>query len=186
MSNLYYEVDKADLKRVTDAITGAGKKAPNVIRNAINRTATRVKKAIDYSTNSAYTMKRSEYKNSIKILRATPSHLDAIIKATGKPRTLKEYKYTYPKSGVRSDITRSGLKDLALDGGGHAFMIGGDGLIAQRRGKDRLPIRVPKSVSAPKMVEKVYKGERGVEGDMEPKTRKVLHDEIQAEIKKLI
>lgn len=190
MSQLYYEVNKADLRYVQSKLKGMESKAPSVFRNAINRTATKVKKNITTGVKSSYTMKAKAYGKDITIQRATASHLDATIKAQGRPRTLKEYKFSAPKRGVRSDITKSGLKDLVSQiGGGHAFVGKGGaigGLIAQRRGPERFPIRVPKSVSVPKMVEKVYKGERGHAGNMEPTTRKTLHEELMAEIQKLM
>jgi hypothetical protein len=189
MSQFYYEVDKADLARVEAKLKGMETKSPSAIRNAINRTATKGKKMIVSGIKESYTMKGRAYGKEITIQRATTGHLDATIKSQGSPRTLKEYKYTAPKKGVKADIVKSGLKELlSAQGGGHAFIGKGKiaGLIAQRTSSKRLPIRIPKSVSVPKMVEMVYKGERGSEGELDPKIKKTLHDEIEAEIKKLM
>lgn len=60
------------------------------------------------------------------------------------------------------------------------------GLIMQRETGARYPVKVLRSVSVPKMIEKVYKGERGVKGAMDPMIKKALHDEIESEIKKVI
>ena len=43
-----------------------------------------------------------------------------------------------------------------------------------------------RSVSVPKMLEKVYEGERGMEGALAPVIKRTLHDEIAAEVAKLI
>ena len=42
------------------------------------------------------------------------------------------------------------------------------GLIMQRETGARYPVRVLRSVSVPKMIEKVYQGERGVKGALDP------------------
>ena len=47
-------------------------------------------------------------------------------------------------------------------------------------------MKVLRSVSVPKMLEKVYEGERGMEGALSPIITKTLHDEIAAEVAKLI
>ena len=58
--------------------------------------------------------------------------------------------------------------------------------MAQRKGKERYPIKVLYGNSVPKMIEQIYKGERGGQGDMKDKIQKRLHDEIQAEIAKIM
>ena len=190
MSQFYYEVDKADLALIESKLKGVSTKSPSALRNAINRTATKGKKMITSGIKESYTMKGRAYGKEITIERATTGHLDATIKSQGKPRTLKEYKYTAPKKGVKADIIKTGLKEiLSSQGGGRPFVAKGGsvaGLIVQRTSKKRYPLRVLKSVSVPKMVEMVYKGERGSEGELDPKIKKALHDEIMNEIKKLI
>lgn len=56
----------------------------------------------------------------------------------------------------------------------------------QRETEKSYPVHVLRSVSVPKMLEKVYQGDRGIEGDLEPVIEKTLHDEISAEVAKLI
>lgn len=60
------------------------------------------------------------------------------------------------------------------------------GLIMQRETGARYPVRVLRSVSVPKMIEKVYKGERGIKGKLDPVIEKTLRDEIESEIKKVL
>ena len=60
------------------------------------------------------------------------------------------------------------------------------GLIMQRETGERYPVKVLRSVSVPKMMEKVYKGERGIRGALEPVLGKTLYEEVETEIKKVI
>lgn len=185
----YIEVDKADLKYVTKKLQNAEKNAPRVLRNAINRTATAAMQMIRQGRSQGYTIAAGRFNSDIKIQRANASHLDATIKSSGRTHTLKNFKMSMPKSGGKADITKSGLKKLKGSRGGAAFVPSSGaaaGLMVQRRGKSRFPLKVFSANSTPKMVEQIYKGERGGQGDMEEKIRKRLHEEIQKEIAKLI
>jgi hypothetical protein len=94
-----------------------------------------------------------------------------------------------PKAGGKADITKSGLKRLVTATGGAAFIPTGgkaEGLMAQRRGASRSPIKVLYGNSVPKMVEQIYQGKRGGQGDMEDVIRKRLHEEMMAEIAKIM
>ena len=136
--------------------------------------------------------------SKLKDMEKAPRHLKnainrtatvATIRAKGKPPTLQSFKTKFPKAGGKADITKSGLKRLVTATGGAAFVPSGGkaaGLMAQRRGKERHPIKVLYGNSVPKMVEQIYKGERGGQGDMEKVIKKRLHDEIQAEIAKIM
>lgn len=190
MSQIYIEVDQNDLHRVMSKLKDM-EKAPRHLRNAINRTATVAMRMIKQGRGQGYTIKAGRFNQDLgKIQRATTEHLDATIRAKGKPPTLsKSFKTSYPKAGGKADITKSGLKKLVTDTGGAAFVPSGGqaaGLMAQRRGKSRYPIKVLYGNSVPKMVEQIYKGKRGGQGDMEDVIRKRLHDEIQAEIAKIM
>lgn len=186
---IYIEVDQNDLHKVTAKLKDM-EKAPRHLRNAINRTATQAMRMIKQGRGKGYTIKAGRFNQDLgKIQRATAEHLDATIRAKGRPPTLKEFKTSYPKAGGKADITKSGLKKLVTDSGGAAFIPSGGsaaGLMAQRRGSDRYPIKVLYGNSVPKMVEMIYKGERGGQGNMEDKIRKRLHEEILAEIAKIM
>lgn len=189
MSQIYIEVDQEDLHRVMSKLKDM-EKAPRHLRNAINRTATVAMRMIKQGRGQGYTVKTSRFNADLgKIQRATAEHLDAKIHAKGKPPTLQSFKTSYPKAGGKADITKSGLKKLVTESGGAAFIPSGGqaaGLMAQRRGSERYPIKVLYGNSVPKMVEQIYQGKRGGQGNMEDKIRKRLHDEIQAEIAKIM
>ena len=185
---MYIEVDQADLRRITRALHNA-EKAPQKLKNAINRTATQAKKMIMAGRSAGYTVKAGRFNQDVKLYRASAARLDATIKAHGKPPTIKNFKTSAPKSGGKADIVKSGLKQIAPRGGGKAFIGPGGkiaGLMVKRESNARDSITVLHGPSVPKMVEKIYKGERGGQGDMENKIRERLHKEIMAEVAKLI
>ena len=84
---------------------------------------------------------------------------------------------------IRADIVKGGIKPIEMSGI-KAFKR--NGLIMQRRGPERLPVKVLRSNSVPKMAEKVYQGERGLKNSLDPVIHKKLHDHISAELAKLI
>lgn len=187
--SFYIEVDKADLKYVMKKLQNADKNAPRVIRNAINRTATQTMKMIRQGRSQGYTIAAGRFNSQVKKYPATQGRLEATIKSSGRTHTLKNFKTSAPKSGGKADITKSGLKKLKGSRGGAAFIPSAGkaaGLMVQRRGKERFPLKVFSANSTPKMVEQIYKGERGGQGDMEEKVKKRLHEEIEKEIAKLI
>lgn len=188
--SIYVEVDQHDLHRVMSKLKNM-EQAPRHLRNAINRTATQAMKMIKQGRSQGYTIKAGRFNQDLgKIQRATAEHLDATIKAKGKPPTLsKSFKTSMPKAGGKADITKSGLKRLVVSTGGAAFVPSGGkaaGLMAQRRGSSRFPIKVLYGNSVPKMVEQIYQGKRGGQGDMQEEIRKRLHDEMMAEIAKIM
>lgn len=189
MSNgIYIEVDQADLRLVMKKLKDM-EKAPRHLRNAINRTATQAVKMIKAGRSQGYTVESGRFNQDIKVQRATASHLDATIKSQGRPPTLQSFKTSMPKAGGKADITKSGLKKLVTSSGGAAFIPKGGsaaGLMAQRKGKERFPIRVLYGNSVPKMVEKIWEGERGGQGDMQESVSERLHKEMMEEIAKIM
>lgn len=182
------EVSKADLMRVMTALNDL-KKSKSHLKNAINRTATATVKNLKAETKQAYTLKGSgKSAGRTVIYRASPAHLDAVIKAIGRPLTLKaHYKTTAPKAGARADITRSGLKMLGVPGNQAFIPSAGKaaGLIVRRHTEKRFPLKVLRGNSVPKTYEKIWQGERGT-GDVKDQTQKRLHDEILKEIERVM
>lgn len=183
-----YEVNQADLQRVTKALKGMEKKAPRVIKNAVNHTAKKGRKDLLAGVQQGYTIKSAGFNNRVKIENATNSKLYAIIKSKGKSLTTGRFKVTNPKSGVKADIVKEGLKAIIRrDGHITAFRIKtGKRLVAQRRSLDRDDgIRILRSPAVPKMLEQAYKGERGMKKALDPVIKQTLHDEIAKEIAKI-
>ena len=179
-----YEVNKKDLKYVKQKLKGMEEKAPRVFKNAINHTAKEARKKLAEGAQGSYTVKSGGFNSRMKIEKATNEKLCAVIHSKGKTLTITRFRTSAPKSGGKADIVKSGLKQSVGRGKIKAFKR--KGLMMQRQTKERHPLRVFRSVSVPKMLEKVYEGERGIEGALTPVIERTLHDEIAAEVEKLI
>lgn len=179
-----YEVSKADLEYVQSKLKGMEEKAPRVFKNAINHTAKQARKKLAAGAQGAYTVKSGGFNSRMKIQNATVGNLQAVIRSIGKTLTITRFHTTAPASGARADIVKTGLKQILGKLKIKAFKR--KGLIMQRKTDKRYPVQVLRSVSVPKMLEKVYKGERGIEGELAPVIERTLHDEIEAEVAKLI
>ncbi len=189
MNTFYIEVNKKDIAYVNRKLADAPGKAARVLRNAINQTATVANRKIKNGRSAGYTIKAGAFNSEIQIQRANLGHLDATIKSQGRPRTIQQFKISRPKSGVKADITKSGLKNLVNAAGAAAFVAPGgraSGLIVQRETKARYPLKVLHSNSVPMMVSKIYEGERGGQGELQPFIEKTLHDKIREQVKKIL
>lgn len=179
-----YEVSRADVKHVQKKLKDMETKAPRVIKNAINHTAKETRKKMAAGAQGSYTVKSGGFNSRMKIQNATNGRLFALIRAKDRPLTITRFHATTPKAGGRADIVKSGLKELVGPKKIKAFKR--NGLIMQRTTEQRHPLKVLRSVSVPKMLEKVYEGERGLEGELAPVIQRTLHDEIKKEIRKLM
>lgn len=179
-----YEISRRDLQYVQRKLRDMETKAPRVIKNAINHTAKEGRKKLAAGAQSSYTVKSGGFNSRMKIQNATNTRLYAVIRAKDRPLTITRFHTTAPMGGGRADIVKGGLKELVGSKKIKAFKQGG--LIMQRKTKERFPLKVLRSNSVPKMLEKVYSGERGIEGELAPVIQKTLHDEIKKEIKKLM
>lgn len=179
-----YEVSKADLEYVQGKLKGIEEKAPRVFKNAINHTAKEARKKLAAGAQSAYTVRDGGFNSRMKIQNATVGRLYAVIRSMGRTLTITRFHTTTPASGARAEIVKTGLKQIRGKWKTKAFKR--KGLIMQRETEKKYPVHVLRSVSVPKMLEKVYEGERGIEGELAPVIEKSLHDEIAAEVAKLI
>lgn len=179
-----YEVDKADLRYALKKLKGIETKAPRVFKNAVNHTAKAARKKMAAGAQDAYTVKSGGFNSRMKIQNATVGNLSAVIRSQEKTLTITRFHTTAPKSGGRAEIVKEGLKQIVGPRKIRAFKRGK--LLMQRKTEARKPLKVLRSVSVPKMLEKVYEGERGLEGALAPVIQRTLHDEIAAEVAKLI
>lgn len=198
--SFYIEVDKADLKYVMKKLQNADKNAPRVIRNAINRTATQTMKMFRQGRSQGYVIKAGAFNKKAKIQRANASHLDATITfkdgAHGILKGKSERYYKVSGKGSKGAVYKGGMKEFGVSGS-KAFLAtmksGHEGIFQRKKGSKHkspdgheLPIREVVGPGVAKMALKIYKGERGGQGDMEEKVKKRLHEEIEKEIAKLI
>lgn len=188
---MYYniQIDKADLRMLESKLRNMEKDTPRHLRNAINRTVTQAVRQIKEGRGNSYTIKARRFNSAITVKRATASHLDASIRSAERPPTIINFKHSMPKSGGKADITKTGLKPLRTGSGGAAFIPDGgklSGFMVQRKSRERFPLRMFYGPSVPKMIEKIWEGERGGQGNLQESVQERLHKEIQAEIAKII
>lgn len=181
-----YEINRADMECIQRRLRGMEEKAPQVFKNAINRTARIARKKLEVGAQESYTVRTRGFNSRMRVQNATAGRLFAVIRSRGRTLTLTRFKTTEPPSGVRADVVKTGLKQIVGRQGIRAFKSRKQGLIMQRESQKRYPVHVLRSVSVPKMLEKVYQGERGIEGELTPIIEKTLRDEINAEIARLI
>lgn len=185
-----YEVSKADLEYVQKKLEKLGPEGRKAFAKAINYTAKDAVRRLASGAQSAYTVKIGGFASRMPIRpRATPSHLEATITAKDRPLTVPRFSHrgnTKGKGGAAAsaDIVKGGLKEIIRSSGEKAFKV--NGLVMQRTGKSRTPVRVLRSNSVPKMIEKVYKGDRGVDRQIRDTINQKLHDHIRQELERLI
>lgn len=194
-----YEVNRAELELVEKKLGDMKSKAPQVFKNAVNKTARQARKRIAQSAQGAYTVKQVGFNRHMKIKNASTGNLTASVDADGKPLEITRFSNragSHKKGGAAAsaDIVKSGMKQLISSQGGKAFKAGVQtghagtthNGIFQRKGKSRLPIKQLYSNSVPKMVEKVYQGERGMAGALKEPIQSDLRKNLEAEIKKIV
>lgn len=168
-ANIYLDASAANV--VANRLGEMKRKTPQVLKTAVNNTAKRMREKMVEKAQEAYVVKKGRFNKAVTIKKATTRNLTAVIKATGKPMELIEFKTSPakpPSNHSRKSRTRarvyssSQLKPLEKNGI-KAFVTqfkSGHVAIVQRRTKKRLPVKTLFSTSVPKMVgneEKVLK-----------------------------
>ena len=132
-----------------------------------------------------YTIKSGGFNKSMTIKKANYSNLEGIIESKGKPIELIKYRYSKGKKTTKARVLQSsGLKSLEKNGI-KAFVTkfaNGHASIAQRRGKERLPIKILFSNSIPMMIG----NEKRVYGIVEPEINDYLRKKLDYHISKVL
>lgn len=179
MSTISVKIDDAKVKKKLGDLKD---KSPRVAAKALNKTAKDARKKLADKARDAYTVKTGKFNASMRIKSATAGNLDAIIRSTGSPLTLTSFSHRGGGKGAAASaqvVKGSGFK--ALNKGGIKAWKGMNGLIWQRQGAARLPIKALKSNSIPVMIG----SEKHVYGIIKPDIQSDLNKNIEAEIKKL-
>jgi len=202
MSGVYIEVNQEDVRRVQKKLKDL-EKAPQKLKNAINRTATQTKKYIHQGRKAGYRMQAGPINSSMTIWRATASRLDAVIKERDRPHSLMNkdrYKISAKNGKGMAGVYKGGMKPLSAGPVFTATMSNGHSGIFQRTEKQGIKKRLEKfsaskhtqkiktfqGPGAAKVVESIYLGRHGGQEDMEGRIREKLHEEMLKEIKKLM
>lgn len=175
-----YSLDQGDFAVLTAKLRElAGTKANTYIARALNKTATSARTKLAAKAQASYTVKSGGFKKDMTIEKASAGKLVAVIKSSGNTLDFPKFKWSHPKSGVKIDVTKSGLKSVHKYGNTAFYGLGSlHGKAYVRRGKARTPIEKLKSKSVPYMLgaERVW---TPTEGEIGSDLKKYLGQQIK-------
>ena len=132
--------------------------APNVLKNALNSTARKVRRQIIKDSKGRYALKEKKaLQSESKILSASASTLEAAVLAKGPMRDIMDF-MTQPNTdtaAAAAKVLNSGAMKPLEAGGLKAFITtfrSGHTAIVQRRGAERLPVKKLLSPAVPHMM----------------------------------
>lgn len=160
--------------------------APNVLKNALNSTARKVRQQIIKDSKGRYALKEKKaLQSESKILSASASTLEAAVLAKGPMRDIMDF-MTQPNTDTAAAAAKvlnsSTMKPLEA-GGLKAFITtfrSGHTAIVQRRGAERLPVKKLLSPAVPHMM-----GNEEVRAEAEALAYETLQREIGKRIEQL-
>jgi len=156
--------------------------APKALKNAINMTARQARTDLKNQVRRQYTVNAGKVSKAMSIQRASNARLEAVIRVKGRVLNITNYRTSVPKEGAMAQVAKAGgLKLIAGPKGITAFS-GLNGLIWQRRGKERYPIKPVKSLSIPKAVG----SEKKVYGVVKPDIKKNLKANVEKQVRKIL
>lgn len=174
------------LNRLQDQIA-----APNILKNAINSTARKVRKQLVKDAKGQYAIKdtkalKDESMGGPKVLTATTANMSAAIRSRGPMQDIMAF-MTRPntKTGAAAAqvLASGGMKPLEM-GGLKAFVTkfaSGHVAIVQRKGADRLPVKKLLSPAVPIMLGNETVREKAaalayetLQGEIDKRIQKVL------------
>lgn len=174
--------DQNMLEQVERKLGRMKSEAPKALKNALNQTAGQARTDLKNQVRKQYTIKAGKVSQAMRIQRATNSRLDATIFVKGKVLNITNYKTSAPKKGAKAQVVKDGgLKRIVGPKGITAFK-GINGLLWQRRGKDRYPIKPLKSLSVPKAVGSEMK----VYGIVKPEIKKNLKANVENQVRRIL
>lgn len=111
----------SNLRAITAEVKG---EYPRIVAraaaSALNRAATTVRKEASQEIRKVYAVSSSGIKSRLKIRKASPSKLEAVVAAEGRPLSLARFKPRKRNTGVSVEIKRGQRKLIK-----HAFQIEG-------------------------------------------------------------
>ena len=159
--------------------------APNVLKNAMNSTARKVRQQIIKDSKGRYALKEKKaLQSESKILSASASTLEAAVLAKGPMRDIMDF-MTQPNTdtAAAAKVLNSGAMKPLEAGGLKAFITtfrSGHTAIVQRRGAERLPVKKLLSPAVPHMM-----GNEEVRAEAEALAYETLQREIGKRIEQL-
>ena len=200
-STISYEWDFDDLNYVQRKLGEMKGSARKVLKNAVNKTAVSARVKLRQEAQKRYTANSAGINSRIDITKATIGSPDAWLKVKGRTLTMPRFRHTMSrKSGVKVEVIKgSGLKPVEGPKGIKAFVsktISGDKKnpkkqtittqIFQRKGSDRYPLEVLRSVSVPKMIEMVYDGKQITSTPLKQEIERLYRHYVDQEIERTL
>ena len=165
--------------------------APNILKNALNATARKVRKQIVKDAKGQYAIKdtgilKDEKQGAPKVLTATAASMSAAVRSRGPMQDIMAF-MTRPntKTGAAAAkvLASGGMKPLEM-GDLKAFVTkfaSGHVAIVQRKGAERLPVKKLLSPAVPLML-----GNETVRNQAEVLAYEILQGEIDKRIQKVL
>lgn len=203
---VYFEVDEAALSEIKNRLGLYDKKAPQVLKNAVNATAREIQGKLAKKAQQTYAVKTARFKKNAKLTKATTGNPVAYITATGAREPLSDFqtrKHAGGASAKAKVLKAGGLKNMTAPKSGlKAFMVAFDsghiavvrrypgekysnaGKVADRQAKgwDMTAIREFTAASVPYMLGNEYR----VYGVLEPEFEQMLKANVDKEIEKVL
>lgn len=165
--------------------------APNLLKNALNATARKVRKQIVKDAKGQYAIRntkilREERQGAPKVLTATAANMSAVIRSRGPMQDIMTF-MTRPNQGTdaaAAQVLASGSMKPLERGGLKAFVTkfaSGHVAIVQRKGTKRLPVKKLLSPAVPMML-----GNETVRSQAETLAYETLQGEIDKRIAKVL
>lgn len=184
----------SNLGEIEEMLGNLKKKAPNVLKNAINRTVTNVKKNMAIEASKLYYVKSGDVKRTIRITKAMRARLEGVVSSraaaiplykfrvspkhtvnykNGRP-TPKFYKAAVKRENGLKPLNHSPKAFIAVMKSGHI------GVFERKSGKS-FPIKQLFGPSVPQMIENDLAMAR-----IENRANETLQKRIEAEINHLL
>lgn len=166
-----------ELEYVKNRLGDMKKKAPMVIRSAINKTAKEAKTKDERITKKTYTAKSDIH--DLQFTKATTANLQAILRDRGANVSMTHFShYSGKRVGVSAIINKSHGRRRLGKYGNKAFSYN---TIFVRKSSKRLPIEKMASISSP-----VMHGNEQTWGTIEDDIRQKLHENIEKELERIL
>ncbi len=187
------EFEPGSLSSLQSKLNKLGADAPKALRTAINQTAKQANKDLAAEAQKTYVVKQSTVTKAMKIQNATVSKLEAVINAKGSPQALSGFKVTpaTPRYGsrrpsvVKARVLQKNSPKSLEKGGIKAFVTkfqSGHVAVAERQGKERIPINQLYSLSVPAMLG----NEKRVYGVVGPSIESNLQKNVEKQVEKYL
>lgn len=186
MTEAFINLDEKALKQAETFLHGMPKLAPKAIVRAMNRTIKSVRAEASRQVRAEYTVKAGDFKEHVKIKKATPKDLEAEFRGTSLKQTMS---LSHFKIQPRTDTTGNKQRPVkATIKKGSPFKVDKGfvwkGNVFHRNGREHLPIKVMSGPTVPRMLndDEIIKKLRQ---EAQKTFEKRLEHEISASIKGL-